>query len=338
MDFGVFSVLDHYPQALPRTGQAFLNEFLEQAAVAEELGYRSIWTAEHHFDPYGLCPNPAVLLAAAAARTQRVRLGVSVSILPLRHPLQVAEDYALLDVLSGGRLNLGVGSGYLKHEFEPIGVPLEDKAARMDEALEILLSAWRGESVDVEGRYHRVRQARLQILPLQRPRPPVWIAVLRREAAYHVGRKGLNMMGIPYVTVDGPGELKEMIDAFRAGYAESGAPADALSVPMGLHVHVAETREEARRVAQPALELYLKTRKYARGGTFDGLLEKKLIAVGTPDDVAATLREYEAAGTTHLMCLMNFGGMPHQDVLASMQLFAREVMPRFRGGAAPGAA
>lgn len=328
MKLGLFSVIDHYPAELPRTGEQLLQEIAEQTEAAERLGFACHWIAEHHFAPYGLSPNPAVTLAYLAGRTQKIRLGTAISLVPLRNPVQVAEDYALLDMLSGGRLNLGIGSGYLKHEFEPLGIAMETKADRMNEAHEVIVKAFTQDSFEHRGRFWQYDgPVSLQVRPVQRPGPPLWAAILRREAAYHVGLKGLNILGIPYVTVGDPGDLKALIDAFRQGYAQSGR-AGAPEVCMGLHVYVAETRQGAHRVAEEALSLYLRTRKYARGGTFDDLLANRLIAVGDPDDVANILLEYKAAGTDQLMCLSNFGGLPHAQVLRSLDLLARHVAPR----------
>lgn len=330
MKFSLFSVMDHYPNALARTEQQFVQEFLEQTVLGEKLGYECSWVAEHHFGPYGLVNNPAVILAAAAARTSRIRLGPSVVVLPLRHPINAAEDYALVDLISDGRLNLGVGSGYLQHEFAPFGVPIEEKADRFNEALEVMRSYLSQPSVTFAGRYTNVADAVNAAPPVQRPHPPIWIAILRKEAAYHVGRKGFNMMGMAYVTVSRPGELKEVIDSFKQGYAESGAPAEAREIPVGLKVYVGETREQAIADGREAIDLYLRTRKYAKGGSFDTLLENRLIAVGDPDDVAKIFAEYQAAGVTQLMCLQNFGGLAHEKVCRSMELLAKYVAPRFQ--------
>src|SRR5437879_2910092 len=198
MRFGIFSVVDHYPAELPRTSAQFYGELLEQVEAAEALGFDSFWIAEHHFHEYGGIPSPPVWLAAAAQRTSRIRLGAAVVVLPFRNPLQVAEEYAMVDILSNGRLNLGTGSGYLTHEFDGFGVSPEDKRERFDEALDIVLEAWKGERFSYDGRYHTIRAVALNVRPLQRPRPPIWIAVLRNEAAAHVGKKGFPVMMIPY--------------------------------------------------------------------------------------------------------------------------------------------
>src|SRR5690625_157951 len=128
MEFGLFTVFDNYEKELNRSHEQFLNEVLEQSVLADELGFDSVWFAEHHFSEYGILTSPEILLTVVAERTKNIRLGVSVVILPFKNPIDVAEDYALLDVLSNGRLNLGLGSGYLPHEFAGFNIDPKDKA------------------------------------------------------------------------------------------------------------------------------------------------------------------------------------------------------------------
>ena len=333
MRFGVFSVVDHYPAELPRTSGQFFGELLEQAEAAEQLGFDSFWVAEHHFHEYGAIPSPAVWLAAAAQRTRRIRLGSAVVVLPFRNPLQVAEDYAMVDVLSGGRLNLGVGSGYLRHEFEGFGVRVEDKRERFDEALDVVLRAWTGERFSYDGRFHTVRDVRLNVVPVQRPRPPVWIAVLRNEAAPHVGKRGFPMMMIPYATTERIDELAETVAGFRGAFADAGGDPRAASVPFGLHAYCADSFERATAEAKPAMDRYVRTRLYARQRPYELLVEKSLIAFGSPEDVIRVARRYEQAGLTDFLAITNFGGLEHARVLRSMELLAKHVLPAFGGGA-----
>lgn len=150
MRFGIFSVADHHPE-LGRTPRQLYAELIEQAQLAEDLGYGSFWVAEHHFHHYGIVPAPAVFLTAIAQHTQTIRLGTGVVVCPFHHPLRVAEDYALLDILSGGRLNFGAGSGYLAHEFAGFNIDPQEKRQRFDENLDVILRAWRGERLTVEG-------------------------------------------------------------------------------------------------------------------------------------------------------------------------------------------
>ncbi|MFQ5521760.1 MAG: LLM class flavin-dependent oxidoreductase [Candidatus Methylomirabilia bacterium] len=330
MKFGIFSVVDHYPKELPRTSGQFYAELLEQVEAAEEWGFESFWVAEHHFHEYGGIPRPPIWLGAAAQRTKRIRLGAAVVVLPFDNPLRAAEDYAMVDILSNGRLDLGTGSGYLKHEFDGFGVPPEEKRARFDEALEVFLRAWTGERFSYEGKYYRFKDIQLNVVPLQRPRPPVWIAILRNEAAPFVGRKGFPIMMIPYATTEHFSELTETVGAFREAFLSGGGRHDAATVSFGLHTYCAESFEEARAQAREAMDRYVRTRLYAKQRPFELLVEKALIAFGSPEDVLAVARRYEAAGLTHFLAITNFGGLEHKKVLRSMELLAREVLPAFR--------
>lgn len=330
MRFGLFSVVDHYPTELPRTVGRFYDELLEQVVAAEALGFDSFWIAEHHFHEYGAVPSPPVWLAAAAQRTRRIRLGAAVVVLPFRNPLLVAEEYAMVDVLSGGRLNLGTGSGYLRHEFEGFGIDLAEKRDRFDEALEILLRAWSGERFSYAGRFHQVSDVRLNVVPVQKPRPPIWIAVLRNEAAAEVGRRGYPVMMIPYAAAEQVSDLAEAVSAFRQAFLEAGGRPEDATVPFGLHTYVTDSLERATVEAREAMDRYVRTRLYARQRPYEALVERDLIAFGSPEDVIRVARRYEAAGFTDYLAIMNFGGLDRARVLASMERLARHVLPAFR--------
>ena len=329
MRFGLFSVADHYPRELPRTSDQLFGELLDQVQAAEELGFESFWIAEHHFHEYGGIPSPPVWLAAAAVRTRRIRLGAAVVVLPFRNPLLVAEEYAMVDVLSGGRLNLGAGSGYLQHEFAGFGLDPGDKRERFDEALDVVLKAWTGERFSYRGRFHTVRDVQLNVVPLQKPRPPVWIAVLRNEAAAQVGKKGFPVMMIPYATTEHIAELAETVTAFRDAFAEGGGDPRDATVPFGLHTYVSDSFPSATAEARPAMDRYVRTRLYARQRPYETLVDKHLIAFGGPEDVIRVARRYEQAGLTDFLAIMNFGGLEHASVLRSMELMARHVFPAF---------
>ena len=181
MKLSIFSVQDHYPDRHRSLPQLYA-DVIAQARHAEALGYDTFWVAEHHFHEYGAVPNPAVFLSHLAAHTHRLRLGTAISILTFHHPATVAENYAMVDALSGGRLSLGVGSGYLKHEFEGYDVDPAIKRERFDEALMLVQRLLAGERVHHEGQFHTLRDVRLNVLPVQTT-VPIHVAILRREAA-----------------------------------------------------------------------------------------------------------------------------------------------------------
>jgi alkanesulfonate monooxygenase SsuD/methylene tetrahydromethanopterin reductase-like flavin-dependent oxidoreductase (luciferase family) len=331
MTFGIFSVVDHYPNELDRTAGRFYGELLEQAEAAEELGFESFWIAEHHFHEYGAVPRPAIWLAAASQRTRRIGLGAAVVVLPFDHPLRIAEDYAMVDILSNGRLMLGVGSGYLRHEFEGFGIPPEEKRERFDESLEIIMKAWSGERFSYRGNYHTIDDLRLNVLPLQRPHPRLWVAILSNQAATFVGARKLPIMMIPYATTEEFSELASTVASYRQAFIGAGGASGDATARFGLHTYCAGSFDEARRDIEPAMERYVRTRLYAKHRPFDLLVEKDLVAFGSPQDIIRIARRYEEAGLTHFMAMVNFGGLEHRKVLRSMELMAREVLPAFAG-------
>lgn len=331
MRIGIFSVADHYPAELPRTVPEFYAELLEQARRAEELGFESFWIAEHHFHEYGAIPSPAVWMAAAAARTRRIRLGVAVSVLPFHNPVLIAEEYAMVDVLSGGRLEFGAGSGYLKHEFEGFGVAFGEKHARFDEALEIIKLAWSGERFSYQGRFNNYTNAQLQLQPLQKPHPPISIAVLRHEAAREVGARGYPLLTIPYAQSAGMSQLSEMIAEYKQAYRATGrGDPERPLVGCAVHSYVSNRGAGIEEHAKPAIDRYVRTRLYATSRPYGLLQEKELIACGDPDRVISVLKHYEAAGFNTFLNIMDFGGMEHRAVVTSMERFAKHVLPEFQ--------
>ncbi|HYW91360.1 MAG TPA: LLM class flavin-dependent oxidoreductase [Gammaproteobacteria bacterium] len=336
MKTSVFSVTDHYPEG-QRSLAEFYAQIVDEIVYAEELGFANYFVAEHHFHEYGVVAAPDALLAAAAAGTRRIGLGVAAAILPFHNPLLVAERYAQLDQLSHGRLALGVGSGYLRHEFDGFRIGPWEKRFRFDEALEVLTRAWRGEPFSYHGLYHHVDNTRLAITPYQKPQPPLWVAVLRAEAAYHVGRQGRNIMLMPYATCDTIRELEEVITSYRAGRRDAGfeGPGD---VAVGLHTYVSGSAAATREEVEPALDLYVRTRLYAKRRSYDELDRAGLALFGDGAEVTRRLRALQDTGLTQVMILTNFGDLPGPAVQASMRRFAEEVMPAVQDREPPGRA
>ncbi|PTX64593.1 alkanesulfonate monooxygenase SsuD/methylene tetrahydromethanopterin reductase-like flavin-dependent oxidoreductase (luciferase family) [Melghirimyces profundicolus] len=329
MQFGLFTVFDNYKEKWGRTPEQLLHEVVEQSEAADQLGYDSVWFAEHHFSEYGILTTPQMLLTLVAERTQTIRLGVAIVTLPFRNPVQVAEDYALLDVLSNGRLNLGLGSGYLPHEFAGFNLDPEGKAFRFNEGLAVLEKAWSGKRFQHQGTYYEFSDVGLKVLPKQK-KVPIWIGTLRSRGAEFVGKMGYNIMGVPYVASDSISRLKQVIEGYKKAYREAGHDETKIHIPLALHTYVAPTREEAERDAKEHLNLYLDTRLYGRSARFEDLEAREQLLIGSPEDVIQRLRKYKEAGCDHIMMLMNFGGLPHEKVLKSIQLVAREVMPAFK--------
>lgn len=331
MKFGLFTVFDNYQATNPRRVGQFYDEVLEQTVAAEEWGFDATWFAEHHFSEYGVTPAPHVLLGAAAKQTRSIRLGVSVAVLPLHNPVLVAANYATVDILSNGRLNLGLGSGYLRHEFAGFDIPFEDKALRFNDALEVVKKAWRGQPFSHEGPYYHVPEIQLNVDPVQKPFPPYWVASLRKEAVSYVARLGHRIMGIAYVNSNSRDEMAGVIKTYKQEYRAAGhGDPDALELPVAFHVHVADSLAEAEANAKESLNLYLRTRQYGKNIRYEDLRQREQAIFGSPDEVIAQIKAYESIGVNHFMALMNFGALEHPKVLRSMELFSRYVIPAWR--------
>lgn len=328
MRIGVFSVVDHYPSELPRSTSEFYEELLEQAQSADALGFDSFWVAEHHFHEYGAIPRPAIWLSAAAQRTRRIRLGTAVVVLPFDQPVRIAEDYAMVDILSGGRLNLGVGSGYLKHEFDGFDLDPGEKRTRFDESLEIILKGWEGEEFAYKGSFFDIPSIKLNVLPIQKPRPPVLIASLRSETAPYVGAQGFPVMLIPYATSEGPGDVEKIAVEYKKAYKQAGHTGEPRIV-VSLHLHCGETTKYARAEVSESVERYVRTRLYAKQRSFEELLNKDLVAAGDSAEVTRVIKAYADAGATDFLAITNFGGMPHEKVMRSLNRMASDVLPSF---------
>ncbi len=331
MEFGIFSVADHHPE-FDRTPRQLYAELLDQAELAERLGYGSYWVAEHHFHPYGIVPAPAVLLSAIAQRTQTLRVGTGVVVCPFHHPIEVAEQYAMLDMLSGGRLNFGTGSGYLAHEYSGFNVDPQHKREHFDEALDIVLRAWRGDTITVQSRYHTINEVAINVQPVQQPHPPTWIAVIRPEAAPFVARRGFPLLGVPYTS----GHIetaRDMIQAYHQAYRDSAHDPAQADVTLVWHTYVAETTDLAIREARTALQQYTDTRLFAtsKGQKFEDLYDRGLLIIGDPAYCRERIAELRDWGMTRMLTLSNFGGLAHDKVSQSMQRFADEVIPAFAG-------
>ena len=325
--YSIFSVQDHYPNR-NRTIPQLYNQIIEQAETAETLGYNTFYVAEHHFHEYGAVPNPSVMLSSIAQRTTRLRLGSAISILTFHHPLTVAESYAMVDVLSEGRMALGVGSGYLKHEFEGYNVNPADKRELFDEGLDIVSKALTGDRFSYKGKYYTVDDVQLNVVPVQKGGIPIYVAVLRKEAAYFMGLKGHKIISIPYASVDKYEDIEGFVTEYRRGQKDAGITGTKDDIILAFHTHVGDNDAEVRRIAEDPFDLYVATRLYAKSQTYNDIMASRLSLFGTADNVADRIKKYQEMGIHHIMTLQNFGLMAQSDVLRSMKNFAENVVPQ----------
>ena len=318
MRYSIFSVNDHHPR-LARTVPQLYAQVMRQCHLAEDLGYDTFFCAEHHFHEYGVVPDPAVMLSALAQRTKRIRLGTAISILTFHDPRRIAETYAMVDMMSGGRLVFGVGSGYLAHEFAGYGVDPKEKRERFNERLDIVQRLLAGETVG---------KAVLNVRPHEGRVPPIYVAVLAREAAYHVGRQKNRIFTVPYASCRDFADIGTMLDEYRKGRAEAGLPQDDDDHVFTLHTYVASSDEQAKAEVKEAYDLYVDTRLYAKKHVYEDILANGICLFGSVATVARKMARLREMGIRHVATMHNFGALDPALVERSMTLFAREVMPR----------
>ena len=336
MEFGVFLLLQS-PQARP--ADEVLARGVELAQAAEELGFRNVWLGEHHFSNYSYLSRPVSVASYLAARTSTIRLGFAVLPLPLHHPVVVAEEIAMLDVLSGGRVDAGFGRGYWQYVFDRLGADRDRE--RFDEALDVVLLALRGETFSYDGAHFQIPPTRIVPQPLQRDLP-VWIAAQSPESVRDTIRRGLNVLSGGTVPID-------VLARMRADYdelvAEFRPPAFVVSTQRP--VYVADSAADARAAAEHVrwnVRVSV-SQRFDFGGvdtegraepvplpeepSLDEMLRDHMVC-GTPDECIAQLRRFdEALRPDHFNASFWFGDLDQARVLRSLERFAREVMPAF---------
>lgn len=353
MKFGTF----FFFQAAPGYRHAdIIHRELEQVEWTEELGFDEVWFTEHHFIDYGLSVDPSSLAAAAASRTRHVRIGLAAAILPFHHPLRLAEQTALVDIISNGRLDVGVGRGNRPAEFSGYRIPQIESRERFDETVEILRLAWTQERFSFHGRFFAFDDVRVIPKPLQQPHPPLYQVCVSKDGIENTALRGWPMLNS---VLTGPvDQLVANRDTYVATLEKSGRNEAEIAALLGRwgvsrQIYVADTdaqalaeakeaelwyQESFRRFvvperiedAHPSLQPGFRAMadKLARV-TWEDLVRETL-AFGSPETVARHIDHMRQLGVGQVLCWMNFGGLPQDKIRRSMELFAREVMPRFR--------
>ena len=320
---------------IPIEGGHYYRDALEEVVRAEDLGFDSVWMEEHHSVTNHYWPSPLPVLAGFATRTSRIRLGTDILVAPFYHPVRLAEDTVMLDVMSGGRFVLGIAIGYKPDEFALYGAALEKRGARFEEQLAIMNGLWTQDSVSFRGTYYQV-EGRLEPKPVTRPHPPVWIGgwgdiTLRRAAT-------LADNWVPGPTADLPrllaGRQQFIVNRRAAGKTDA-----VTEWPLTRDVIIADTDREARELAEK--HIMISYRKEYAGGwrhpfidasiatDLDGLMKNRFL-IGGPDQVIRALKPFVTEyGMTHLICRVFFPGMPHRHIMRELELIAKEVRPAF---------
>ena len=340
LNFGTFLLMQS-PSAQP--SEDIYARAIEHAQTAEELGFRNIWFAEHHFSTYGYLGRPVQFATYIAAKTRRLRVGTAVIVVPLHHPLVVAEEIATLDLLAHGRVDIGLGRGYQYYEFERLGLEMHSARARWDEAVDIILKALEGKPFTYEGDVYTIPETTIFPRPIQRPHPPIWITAQSPESVEATVKRGFNLLtggfGVP---VERMGEFRKLFDQKVAELQPACVP----EVGVQRAVYVTEDMADARDAAEHArwnMRVTLSLRNHYEQvdngravavpapsePDTDDLLDRFLV-IGTPDRVIRQInRIKDSVGINHFNCSFWFGDLSQPRVTKSMELFAREVMPAF---------
>jgi alkanesulfonate monooxygenase SsuD/methylene tetrahydromethanopterin reductase-like flavin-dependent oxidoreductase (luciferase family) len=224
---------------------------LQRIMLMDAGGYDAIWLAEHHFTGYSVCPSVHMMAVHVANHTTNLRIGTAVSLAAFYHPLRLAEEVALLDVLTGGRVNWGAGRGFDPIEFKTFNVPTEESGERFHEAVEIVLAAWTNERITWSGKYWNFEDVEVLPKPLQQPHPPVWLAAGSTGAVEWAGKRGYSIMLGPHATFAETAAHREL---YRTLLATNGSSVDGRDVPMARMIAVADTDAEAQDVARAGVE------------------------------------------------------------------------------------
>jgi alkanesulfonate monooxygenase SsuD/methylene tetrahydromethanopterin reductase-like flavin-dependent oxidoreductase (luciferase family) len=335
MQFGIFDQNDRGPY---EPGEQYENR-LKLIEFYDQAGFRTYHMSEHHATPLSLTPSPSVFLAAAAQRTRRLRLGPLVYVLPAHHPLRLAEEICMLDHLSGGRLDVGIGRGASAHELQYFGIDPDHAPAMYVEAYNVIKQALTRPAVDFSGKCYKFENVPIELKPRQLPYPPFWYAVPVPEGAAWPAQNRIN------IVCGGPVQkVREITDRYRAEWAAAGNPPDQLPL-LGINrfVVAADTDREAldlgRRAWPPFYASFMKLWKkhgtqprYARiPEDFDTMVKNGGALAGSPGTIRDLVRNMAGeAGASYFISQFSFGDLSHQEVLHSAGIFAREVLPGSR--------
>lgn len=348
MDFGLFFQL---PCASNQLVSNRYSETIQQAQLADNLGFSTVWLAELHFNPrFSVMPAPLLVGSAIAQITSKINIGTAVNLLPLHHPIRLAEETATLDVISNGRAVFGIGRGSIPTHFEGYSIPISQSRDRFIESLEIILRAWTEEELTFEGDYYGTTNLRVVPKPYQIPHPPVYIAANSPETFKLVGKLGHNILATPLIaTTKG---VMNGLKTYRTQFSDISVGTSGGKIAINLPVYVDKNRDKAKNDVRQTMKNYIDalnemrdssarereaqvlakdvTRRDRSDLTPDRIIQE-YAAVGDPEECIETIEKFkETFGPQEIMCWFNIGGLlPHEDVVRSMTLFAEKVAPYF---------
>jgi alkanesulfonate monooxygenase SsuD/methylene tetrahydromethanopterin reductase-like flavin-dependent oxidoreductase (luciferase family) len=348
VQFGYFTLSDNHYVDNRRSANQLVADILDEALYAEEVGLHSAWIGEHHFSTLGVLSCPDLVLAHVAARTKKIRLAPAVTVLPLHHPIRAAEQWATLDLLSGGRVDFAAGRGYDRREYAPFHVSFEDNQAIFEEGMGIVRRLWESDApLSHHGKHYQFDDVAITPKPIQRP-IPAYVAAFSRPSIELAGRLGCNLIVAPFAAALTFGGLQQMADVYHEACARHGHPPGRLMCSYFLHLADTPAAEQAARARQiryyrecataafpgdpatapPSYRYFIEIVDRLQKVRPEDLTENSVL-LGTPAHITDTLKKVEAAGFDEVILYVNVGLKPHAQVKDEMARFAAEVAPNF---------
>lgn len=338
MKFGIGYFSMQSPPHNPRSHKELYSEMLEEVKLADQMGFDSAWLTEHHFLEDGYCPSLMVTASAMAAVTKKIRIGTGILLMPLYDPVKIAEDAAVVDLISDGRFILGLGLGYRQEEFDAFGRTLKERKGRMEESLEILTNSWANESFSHKGKYYQLDNINVTPKPVQQP-IPIWIGAFSEPAIKRAARIGGSLY-IPAIGVIPI--IKYLFDMHSSFLEEYGMNPNDFEKPLVREIYICnKKRDDAWEDIKENVTYTAKG--YASWGSmvdWEGNLitdptnpiiydvAKDQTIMGTPEECVDQIKEYqEKTPMDNLICRFKFPGISHEDAIRSMKLFVEKVMP-----------
>ncbi|MBV8889107.1 MAG: LLM class flavin-dependent oxidoreductase [Alphaproteobacteria bacterium] len=348
MDFGYFTLSDNHYENNRRSANALIADIIDEAIYADALGYRSAWIGEHHFNSLGVLSCPELVLTWVAARTRNIRLSPAVTVLPLHHPIRVAEQWATLDLLSGGRVDFAAGRGYDRREYLPFGISFEDNQGIFEEGMDVVRRLWEAPGrISYDGRHYRFEDVAITPKPLQRPLP-AYVASFSKPSIELAARLGCGLAVAPFAAAITYGGLKQVAELYHESCAQAGNSAGRLLCSYFIHFAdnaAAESAARARQIryyrecvipafpgdpqtAPPSYRYFIDMVDRLAKVRPEDLTENSVL-LGSAAHITEVLGRVAAAGVDEVILYFNVGMKPHAQVKDEMARFIGEIAPAF---------
>jgi alkanesulfonate monooxygenase SsuD/methylene tetrahydromethanopterin reductase-like flavin-dependent oxidoreductase (luciferase family) len=350
MEFGYFTLSDNHYDNNSRSANEFVSDITAEALYADQLGMHSAWIGEHHFNSLGVLSSPELVLAYIAARTRHIRLAPAVNVTPLHHPIRVAEQWATLDLLSGGRVDFAAGRGYDAREYAPFKVSFADNQSIFEEGMEVLQKLWSAEGrISHHGKHYQFDDVRITPKPIQKPLP-AYVGSFSKPSIELAARLGCGLIVAPFAAAMSYGGLRQVAELYNETCAKHGRKPGRLMCSYFTHFYDTPAQEAAARERQlryykecviPALPGDPKTAPPSYRYFIDMVaklhkarpedLTENSVLLGSPAQITEVLKKVEAAGFEEVILYFNVGMKAHAQVKEEMDRFMREVAPAFEG-------